>query len=50
MENEERAMSDVTTDTTSFTFSLSCTPAGGVIQLLHEESHRTIARATGGGH
>ncbi len=29
---------------------LSCTPAGDVIQLLHEESHRTIARATGGGH
>ena len=30
--------------------SLSCTPARDVIQLLHEESHRTIARATGGGH
>jgi hypothetical protein len=30
--------------------SLSCTLAGDVIQLLHEESHRTIARATGGGH
>jgi hypothetical protein len=29
---------------------LSCTPAGDVIQLLHEESHRTIARATDGGH
>jgi hypothetical protein len=31
-------------------FSLSCTPAGDVIQSLHEEPHRTIARATGGGH
>jgi hypothetical protein len=29
---------------------LSCTRAGDVIQLLHEESHRTIARATGSGH
>jgi len=30
--------------------SLSCTPAGDVIQLVHEKSHRTTARATGGGH
>jgi hypothetical protein len=29
---------------------LSCMSAGDVIQLLHEESHRTIARATDGGH
>jgi hypothetical protein len=35
---------------TFFTFRLSCTRAGDVIQLLHEESHRTIARATGSGH
>jgi hypothetical protein len=29
---------------------LSCRSAGDVIHLLHEDSHRTIARATGGGY
>lgn len=29
---------------------LSCISAGDVIHLLREDSHRTIARATGGGY